>query len=53
MNTLINRLLVKNEAKEVDKQVCTDPRRHILVHLYDLASNSIHLSGLQTLLSEL
>ncbi|KAA3618842.1 MAG: response regulator [Flavobacterium sp.] len=53
MNTLINRLFVKNEAKEVRKKVCKDPRRHVLTYLYDLASNSIHLTELNSLLTEL
>lgn len=53
MNTLINRLFVKNEANELHENLGNDPRRQVLDYLYELASNSVHLSGLQNLLSEI
>ncbi|MBT8263547.1 MAG: response regulator [Bacteroidia bacterium] len=52
MSTLISRLFARNDESALYEEVCNDPRRAILVYLYDLASNSVHLSELQTQISD-
>lgn len=53
MSTLISRLFARNDETALFDEVCNDPRRSILDYLYDLASNSVHISELQSQLSNI